>query len=171
MSQKARFLSDPLQSKFAGSHSNPEHLCDIQVGQGTFHLRPCLSPLPPCPLGHFNISFPMLPYLLFSLTQLVGQSLLPATGWQGVELGVGNEKACLVTTWSHLKTTRPFLPSGGSLSCLVFSGLQSRRISEFFPTLSSLQPLFMLHLRKAGVLERKQSILHKCCPYDGDEKL
>lgn len=32
MSQKACFLSDPLQSKFAGSHSNPEHLCDIQVG-------------------------------------------------------------------------------------------------------------------------------------------
>ena len=31
-SQKACFLCDPLQSKFAGSHSNPEHLCDIQVG-------------------------------------------------------------------------------------------------------------------------------------------
>lgn len=74
----------------------------------------------------------------FSVVQLVSQSLLPATGQQGVGWEVGNEKAGAEErdpplVWSQPVTTQP-----PDLSCHqegIFSGLQSRRIFESFNAL------------------------------------
>ena len=82
------------------------------------------------PLVSFSTFFPTTSHLtlLFSLAQLISQSLLSAAGWQGVGQEVGNEEAKAEEGGSALvwpqpgitKATRAFMPSGGTLSFLFW---------------------------------------------------
>lgn len=127
------FLCDPLQSKFAGSCSSPEHPSDVQVGKEISHLGHCRSPPSPWPLGHLNAFLPTLPHLILlsSIAQLVSQSHLPATGCQGVGLQVGNrmqeQRKETPLAWSQPGVTaRPL-----DLLCHQEGTLLDYRLEEF----------------------------------------